>query len=152
LFPPATIFNGSIFNGSILELKTMVQVTSNLRSTAAITTYVQLSDESATIAARLKAITQEMKAIEPLVLEQIGDGRAVKVGSQVRTVKPGQVESIKRTCDDPTAVEWCKSHGLKFQQRSPEYVAPATFSNHVKQGAMDQELYEIETTTIVVVI
>jgi len=59
----------------------MVQITSNLRSTSAITSFVQLSDESATIAARLKAITQEMKALEPLVLEQIGDGRAVKVGS-----------------------------------------------------------------------
>ena len=130
----------------------MVQVTSNLRSTAAITNYVQLSDESATIAARLKAISQELKALEPTVLEQIGEGRAVKVGSQVRTVKPGTVESIKRTCDDEAAVEWCKAHGLKFQERSAEYVAPATFSAHVKSGAMSDELYAIEQTTIIVVI
>ena len=130
----------------------MVQVTSNLRSTAAITTYVQLSDESATISARLKAIAQELKALEPTVLEQIGDGRAVKVGSQVRTVKPGTVDKITRTCDDLTAVEYCKSHGLKYQERSAEYVAPATFSSHVKAGAMSPELYEIETTTIIVVI
>ena len=130
----------------------MVQITSNLRSTAAITNYVQLSDESATIAARLKAISQELKALEPTVLEQIGEGRAVKVGSQVRTVKPGTVESIKRTCDDETAVEFCKSHGLKFQERSAEYVAPATFSAHVKSGAMSDELYAIEQTTIIVVI
>jgi hypothetical protein len=130
----------------------MVQVTSNLRSTAAITTYVQLSDESATISARLKAIAQELKALEPTVLEQIGDGRAVKVGSQVRTVKPGTVDKITRTCDDLTAVEYCKSHGLKHQERSAEYVAPATFSAHVKAGSMDPELYLIETTTIIVVI
>jgi hypothetical protein len=113
---------------------------------------VQLSDESATIAARLKAITQEMKALEPLVLEQIGDGRAVKVGSQVRTIKPGTVEKISRTCDDQAAVDFCKDHGLKYQERSAEYVAPATFSAHVKSGSMSAELYEIETTTIVVVI
>jgi len=130
----------------------MVQITSNLRSTKAITDFVQLSDESATIAARLKAITQEMKALEPLVLEQIGEGRAVKVGSQVRTVKPGKVEKISRTCDDQAAVEFCKTHNLKYQERTPEYVAPATFSSHVKAGAMDPELYEIETTTIIVVI
>ena len=130
----------------------MVQITSNLRSTAAITNYVQLSDESATIAARLKAISQELKELEPTVLEQIGDGRAVKVGSQVRTVKPGTVDKITRTCDDLTAVEFCKSHGLKYQERSAEYVAPATFSAHVKSRAMSPELYEIETTTIVVVI
>jgi len=130
----------------------MVQITSNLRSTSAITSFVQLSDESATIAARLKAITQEMKAIEPLVLEQIGEGRAVKVGSQVRTVKPGTVEKISRTCDDQAAVDFCKDHGLKYQERSAEYVAPATFSAHVKSGSMSAELYEIETTTIVVVI
>jgi len=130
----------------------MVQITSNLRSTKAITDYVTLSDESATIAARLKAISQELKALEPTVLEQIGEGRAVKIGSQVRTVKPGTVESIKRTCDDETAVEFCKSHGLKYQERSAEYVAPATFSAHVKAGAMSPELYDIEKTTILVVI
>ena len=130
----------------------MVQVTSNLRSTAAITSFVQLSDESATISARLKAIAQELKALEPTVLEQIGDGRAVKVGSQVRTVKPGSVDKITRTCDDQTAVNFCKDHSLKYQERSAEYVAPATFSAHVKAGSMSPELYEIETTTIVVVI
>lgn len=130
----------------------MVQVTSNLRSTKAITDFVTLSDEQATLAARLKAISREMKELEPIVLEQIGEGRAVKVGSQVRTVKPGTVESIKRTCDDETAVEFCKAHGLKFQERSAEYCAPATFSAHVKSGAMSPELYAIETTTIIVVI
>ena len=130
----------------------MVQVTSNLRSTAAITSFVQLSDESATISARLKAIAQELKALEPTVLEQIGDGRAVKVGSQVRTVKPGSVDKITRTCDDQTAVNFCKDHSLKYQERSAEYVAPATFSAHVKAGSMSPDLYEIETTTIVVVI
>jgi len=130
----------------------MVQITSNLRSTSAITSFVQLSDESSTIAARLKAITQEMKVLEPTVLEQIGEGRAVKIGSQVRTIKPGTVEKISRTCEDETAVKFCKDHGLKYQERSSEYVAPATFSAHVKSGSMDPELYEIETTTIVVVI
>ena len=130
----------------------MVQVTSNLRSTKAITDFVMLSDESARIAARLKVIAQELKALEPVVLEQIGDGRAVKIGSQVRTVKPGTVESIKRTCDDLTAVAYCKAHNLTYQERSPEYVAPATFSSHVKAGAMSPELYAIESTTIIVVI
>ena len=130
----------------------MVQITSNLRSTKAITDFVQLSDESATIAARLKAIDRELKELQPTVLEQIGDGRAVKIGAQVRTVKPGSVDKITRTCDDQTAVNFCKDHGLKYQERSAEYVAPATFSAHVKAGSMSPELYEIETTTIVVVI
>ena len=130
----------------------MVQITSNLRSTKAITDFVTLSDESATISARLKAITRELKELQPTVLEQIGDGRAVKVGSQVRTLNVGTVEKITRTCDDLTAVNYCKAHNLKFQERSAEFVAPATFSAHVKAGAMDPELYDIETTTIIVVI
>ena len=130
----------------------MVQITSNLRSTAAITNFVQLSDESATIAARSKAIERELKELQPTVLEQIGDGRAVKIGSQVRTVKPGTVDKITRICDDATAVNFCKEHNLKYQERSAEYVAPATFSAHVKAGAMSLELYDIETTIIVVVI
>jgi len=130
----------------------MVQVTSNLRSTKAITDYVQLSDEQSTISARLKAISRELAELQPVVLEQIGEGRAVKIGSQVRTVKPGTVEKISRTCDDQTAVDYCKDHGLRYQERSAEYVAPATFSAHVKSGSMSPELYEIEITTIVVVI
>ena len=130
----------------------MVQITSNLRSTKAITDFVLLSDESATISARLKAITRELKELQPTVLEQIGDGRAVKVGSQVRTLNVGTVEKITRTCDDLTAVNYCKAHNLKFQERSAEFVAPATFTTHVKAGAMSPELYAIESTTIVVVI
>lgn len=129
----------------------MVQVTSNLRSTAAITNYIKLSDESATIAARLKAITQEIKALEPLVLDQIGDGRAVKIGSQVRTIKPGTLEKITRTCDDNTAVEWCKAHNLKYQERSAQYVAPATFSALVRSKQMHVAYYDIELTPILVV-
>lgn len=129
----------------------MVQVSSNLRSTAAIINFVNLSDEAKTIAVRLKTIETELKLIQPAVLEQIGDGRAVKVGSQVRTLKPKLIESIKRTCDDETAVEWCRAHGLKFQERSAEYVAPATFSAHVKNGLMDPELFVIESTPTIVV-
>jgi len=129
----------------------MVQVSSNLRSTAAITNFVNLSDEAKTLVVRLKAIETELKLIQPDVLEQIGDGRAVKVGSQVRTLRPGLIESIKRTCDDQTAVEWCREHGLKFQERSAEYVAPATFSAHVKAGLMDPALFTIESTQTIVV-
>lgn len=129
----------------------MVKVSSNLRSTAAITNFVNLSDEARTIAVRLKAIETQLKLLQPEVLEQIGDGRAVKVGAMVRTLKPALIESIKRTCDDQTAVEYCREHGLKFQERSAEYVAPATFSAHVKAGLMSPELYAIEETTTIVV-
>lgn len=129
----------------------MVEITSNLRSTKSLTQYVKLSDESAMLAARLKAITREMAELQPLVIEQIGEGRAVKIGSQVRTIKPGTVESIKRTCDDETAVEWCKAHNLKYQERSAQYVAPATFSAHVKARQMHVAYYDIELTPILVV-
>lgn len=134
------------------SISKMVQITSNLRSTKAITDYITLSDESATITARLKAITRELTELQPTVLEQIGEGRAVKIGSQVRTIKPGTTEKISRTCDDLSAVQWCKAHGLKFSTRSPEYVAPATFSALVRSSQMHRDFYEIETTVIVVVI
>ena len=130
----------------------MVAITSNLRSTKSITDFVNLTDESATIALRLKAITAELALLTPDVLEQIGEGRAVKIGSQVRTLRPGTIEKTSRTCDDETAVEYCKSHGLKFQERSAEYVAPASFTSYVKKGLMSPELYEKTETAIVVVV
>lgn len=129
----------------------MVQVSSNLRSTAKITDFVNLSDEAKTLAVRLKAIQTELAQIQAEVLEQIGEGRAVKVGSQVRTLRPAAIESIERTCDDETAVDYCKTRGLKYQERSAEYVAPATFSAHVKAGLMSAELYVTEKTQSIVV-
>ena len=129
----------------------MVSVSSNLRSTKTITDFVNLSDEAKTIAIRLKAIETEMQLLQPEVLEQIGEGRAVKVGSQVRTLKPGEKISYKNVSEDGEDVEYCRQHGLKFQTRSPEYVAPATFTAHAKAGLLPQELYSIERTALVVV-
>lgn len=125
--------------------------TSTLRSTSAITKFVNLSDESKTIAIRLKAIETELKLLQPEVLEQIGEGRAVKVGSQVRILTPSEKTSIKNIAEDGADVEYCKRNGLKYQTRAPEYVAPATFSAHVKAGLLPEELYSIESTLIIVV-
>ena len=129
----------------------MVSVSSNLRSTKTITDFVNLSDEAKTIAIRLKAIETEMQLLQPEVLEQIGEGRAVKVGSQVRTLKPGEKLSYKNIAEEGADVEYCRQHGLKFQTRSPEYVAPATFTAHAKAGLLPEELYAIERTALVVV-
>lgn len=125
---------------------------STLRSTKALTKFVELTDESRLIAARLKSIERELKLLQPEVLEQIGPCRSVSVNKQVRTLQRDIVESVKRIVDDETAVEFCKSRGLAFSTRSPEFVAPATFSKYYREGLLSPELYNVEQTEIVVVI
>jgi hypothetical protein len=127
-------------------------VSSNLRSTKTLAEFIRLSDEAQTAAARLKAIERELQAMTPQVLDQIGEARAVKHAGQIRTLRRHVTLKISRTCDDETAVEFCKSRGLKFQVRTPEYVAPATFSAHVKSGLMDEQLYEVENNVSVVIV
>ena len=125
--------------------------TSTLRSTAAITNFVTLTDESRTIALRLKQIAAELALLQPEVFEQIGDRRSVMVGKQVRTLERSTTEKIVRTCDDQTAVDYCKDNGLNYHERSAEYVAPAAFTSYVKKGLMSADLFEIESTPIIVV-
>lgn len=124
---------------------------STLRSTKTLTTFVQLTDESVLLAKRLKAIQAELKAMQPEVLEQIGDRRSVSVNKQVRIIERKKIESVKRVVDDETAVKYCKSKGLAFSERSEEYVAPATFLKYYREGLLSPELFAIETETTVVV-
>jgi len=136
-------------------------VSSTLRSTKNLTNFVRLSDESKTLSARLKIVERELTALTPEILETIQGSRAVKMddfdenglktGSRIRLITEGATESIKRTCDDETAVHFCKQNGLKFSTRSPEFVAPATFSALVRSSQMNVDFYTIDVTRIVVV-
>ena len=143
-FSPRNIVSRGIFKVVNEGIQTMA--TSTLRSTKAITDYVVLTDELAAIATRQKDIERELKLLQAEVLDQIGERRSVMVNKQVRVLSPRIVESIKRVVDDETAVEYCRQHGLKFQERTPVYVAPATFSVHVKAGLLPAEFYDIVET------
>jgi hypothetical protein len=124
---------------------------STLRSTKTLTNFVRLSDEAKTLATRLKEVERELTALTPEILETIQGSRAVKIGTQIRLITEGSTESIKRTCTDEVAVEFCRANGLKFSTRSPEYVAPATFSALVRSSQMHVDYYLIDVTRIVIV-
>jgi hypothetical protein len=120
-----------------------------LRSTNVITSFVEFTDELAAIQLRAKQLEREIEDMTPAVLEQIGERREVRVNKQVRILTPRIDESISRACDDETAVEWCKSHGLKFSTRTPEYVAPASFSKYVKENRIPESMIErIQTIAV----
>jgi len=125
--------------------------TINLRSTSVLTRYVAVSDRLATIAKQLETLKAEEKKLRPQVLEEIGERREIAVRGQVRILSPSVKESISRACDDETAVEFCKSHGLKYSERTPLYVAPASFSSYVKQGLIPEEMIDRKTELTIVV-
>lgn len=122
------------------------------RSTNAISEFIRANRRAVAAALELKQAEAEMSALRADVLEQIGESRTVKVDGAVSTLTPRVIESIKRTCDDETAVAYFRSHGLNVNTRSAEYVAPAAFTSQVKKGAVDPALYEITKTIDVNVI
>lgn len=121
--------------------------TTTLRSTQAITSFVELSDELAAIQIRAKQIAAELKRLTPEVLEQIGERREARVNKQVRVLTPRHDESISRACEESEIVAFCKEHGLAFQTRSPEWLAPATFGKYVREGLIPEPMIE-RTVTI----
>jgi len=125
--------------------------TINLRSTSVLSRYVAVSDRLATLAKQLEELKAEEKKLRPAVLDEIGDRREIAVRGQVRILSPSVKESISRACDDETAVEFCKDNGLKYSERSAEYVAPASFSSYVKQGLIPEEMIERKTEQTIVV-
>lgn len=121
--------------------------TTTLRSTIAITTFVQASRKAFSLRMQLNDVERQMAELKDDVLSQIGESRTVKVDGAISTLTPRVKESISRTCDDQTAVEYFRSHGLKVSTRSPEYVAPASFTSAVKAGQVSADLFE-KTQTI----
>lgn len=125
--------------------------TISLRSSSTLTRYVNVSDRLATLAKQIETLKAEEKKLRPQVLEEIGERREIAVRGQVRVLLPSVKESISRACDDETAVEFCKTNGLKFSERSSEYVAPASFSSYVKQGLIPEEMIERKSELTIVV-
>jgi hypothetical protein len=125
--------------------------TINLRSTSALTRYVNVSDRLATLSRQLETLKAEEKRLRPQVLEEIGDRREIAVRGQVRILSPSVKESISRACDDETAVKFCMINGLKYSERTALYVAPASFSSYVKQGLIPEEMIERKTEQTIVV-
>jgi hypothetical protein len=105
----------------------------------------------ATLAMQLDALMREEKILRPDVLAEIGERREIAVRGHVRVLIPIRKESISRACDDSTAVEFCKSIGLKYSVRTPEYIAPASFSAYVRQGLIPEEMIERKSEQTIVV-
>jgi hypothetical protein len=124
--------------------------TINLRSTATLTAYVRTTDRMRTLAKQLAELSKLETKLRPEVLEAIGERREIAVRGQVRILEPSTKESIGQI-DTEKTVEEFKAIGLPVNTRSPEFVAPASFSALVKKGIVPEELISRTSETIVVV-
>jgi len=124
--------------------------TINLRSTATLTNYVRTVDRMRTLAKQLNELSKLETKLRPEVLAEIGDRREIAVRGQVRILEPSTKESIGQA-DTEKTVEVFKAIGLPLNQRSAEYVAPASFSKLVRDGVVPEELIERKTESIVIV-
>ena len=124
--------------------------TINLRSTATLTAYVNTVDRMKTLATQLNALSKIEAKLRPDVLDQIGERREVIVKGTVRILEPETKESIGQV-DTERTTEAFKALGLPVSTRTPEYVAPATFSKYVREGVVPDELIKKTEEQIVVV-
>jgi hypothetical protein len=128
----------------------MVQVSSNIRSNKAITEYVLANDLIVTRQKEIKELEARMNALHSTVLDDIGEGRAVKIGAQIRLLKPVVVRSIGCP-DNVAATDKCIELGLAHQTRTENWLAPATFSKYIKEGKLPESLAKITDTMTIVV-
>jgi hypothetical protein len=128
----------------------MTQNTINLRSTKTLTDYVKTVDRMRTLAKQLAELSKLETKLRPEVLEAIGDRREIAVRGQVRILEPSVKESIGQE-DTEKTVEVFKELGLPLNQRSAEYVAPASFSKLVREGVVPDELIKRTSETIIIV-
>jgi hypothetical protein len=126
----------------------------NLRSTAALTTYVRTVDRIAALSMQLDALQKTEKQLRPEILAEIHehDGRrAVIVAGTPRVLTIREKESIKQAAEDSAIVEAAKTAGVKVSERSPEYVHSATLGKAYRDGLL-LDFVTVETTEIVEVI
>lgn len=126
----------------------------NLRSTAALTTYVKTIDKRKALAMQLDELDKIEKQLRPEILAEIHehDGRrAVIVAGTPRVLTIKEKESIKQNADDAIIVEAAKLAGVKVSERSPEYVHSATLGKAYREGLL-LDFVTVETTEIVEVI
>jgi len=128
----------------------MTTTTINLRSTATLTNYVRTVDRMRTLAKQLNELQKIETKLRPEVLEAIGERREIAVRGQVRILEASVKESIGQE-DTERTVEVFRELGLPLNQRSAEYVAPASFSKLVRDGVVPDELIKRTSETIIIV-
>ena len=128
----------------------MTTTTINLRSTKLISDYVRTVDTMRTLAKKLSELSKLEERMRPAVLEAIGDRAEKEIRKQIRILEPSIKESIGQV-DTEKTVEVFKELGLPLNQRSPEYVAPASFGKLVREGLVPEELIKRSSESIVIV-
>jgi hypothetical protein len=124
--------------------------TINLRSTAALSTYVRTTDRMRTLAKQLAELSKLEAKLRPEVIAEIGERREIAVRGQVRILEPQIKESIGQL-DTELTVERFKELGLPLSNRSAEWCPPATFSKMAKDGIVPEDLIKRTSETIVIV-
>jgi len=128
----------------------MTMTTINLRSTKLISDYVRTVDTMRTLAKKLSELSKLEERMRPDVLDAIGERAEKEIRKQIRILEPSTKESIGQV-DTEKTVETFKLIGLPVNTRSPEFVAPASFSALVKKGVVPEELIRRTSETIIVV-
>jgi hypothetical protein len=103
-----------------------------------------------TLAKKLSELSKLEERMRPAVLEAIGDRAEKEIRKQIRILEPSIKESIGQV-DTEKTVEVFKELGLPLNQRSPEYVAPASFGKLVREGLVPEELIKRSSESIVIV-
>jgi hypothetical protein len=128
----------------------MTTTTINLRSTKLITDYVRTVDTMRSLAKKLSELNKIEERMRPNVLAAIGDRAEKEIKHQIRILEPSVTDSIGQR-DTEVTVEALKRLGLPVNTRSPEFVAPASFSALVKKGVVPEELIRRTSESIVIV-
>lgn len=127
-------------------------MTTKIRKTKSIESYVRLSDEISDLSRRLKLATATEKAMRADMVELLpADGVIVRVDGRERQVLPERKESTRPAVEAPELIAFAESAGLPVAERDARWIPPATFSSWCRQGIVPESLID-RTAEIVVIV
>jgi len=123
----------------------------DIANDVALTNYVRTSDRMAALAREMEDLQKDEKRMRPAVLAILAEtpGRAAIVGvnNSPRRLQIVTDESIgtNKDIDENVLIAAARTAGVKVSERSPEYIAPATFRAAYLSGLL-QEFGTVKTT------
>lgn len=127
-------------------------MTTTIRKSAIVQTYVDTVDRIRSLTSELKQLESAEKAMRPDVLAKISaNGSQVKIDGTVRTLRPDLKMSHRPACDAPTLIAWADSTGLPVAERESRWIPPATFSAWARKGLVPSNLVT-ETAEVIVIV
>lgn len=127
-------------------------MTTTIRKNNRVATYIEIVDELATLARRVKQLQKdEIAARQAIIADIPACGIDVKIDGVVRTIVPEAKERTTPAVHSEELIAFADSSGLPVAERSARWIPPATFSSWASKGLLPESMIDRTTEVVLIV-